>query len=80
MIITTETQVFYLNRIIIIATVKELFGLFRESHFSNRNLSYGIKKKYRISKHLIVRATLHVFCNHVFLLLGFSPMGFSMPP
>lgn len=44
MIITTETQVFYLNRIIIIATVKELFGLFRESHLSNRNLFYGIKK------------------------------------
>lgn len=44
MIITTETQVFHLNRIIIIATVKGLFGLFRESHFSNRNLFYGIKK------------------------------------
>lgn len=45
MIITTETQVFYLNRIIIIATVKELFGLFRESHFSNRKLFNGIKTK-----------------------------------
>lgn len=44
MIITTEIQVFYLNRIIIIATVKELFGLFRESHFSNRKLFYGIKE------------------------------------
>lgn len=43
MIITTETQVFYLNRIIIIAAANELFELLGKSHLSNRN--FGVWNK-----------------------------------